>query len=125
MSQSVLVVEEDRVLSGELSRALRREGYDVLVARDGLEALADLRRSRPDAVVTRLMLSGRSGFEVAAAAREAGLPVLGMTASFTGSRNREDALERVVAGGVSRVAFAELLVELDELLLLLRFEEAE
>ena len=95
MSQSILVVEEDRVLSGELARALRREGFDVLVARDGHEALIDLQRAPPDAVVCRLLLAGRSGFEVAAAARDAGLPVLALTASFKGPRNREDAMERL------------------------------
>jgi two-component system phosphate regulon response regulator PhoB len=52
-----LVVETDPQLIGLLEPALRREGYEVLFARDGIEALRIVRVERPDLVILDIMLT--------------------------------------------------------------------
>lgn len=48
---------------------MRREGWRVLVARDGDEALDTLRREHPDLLLMDVVMPGRSGFEVLQALR--------------------------------------------------------
>ncbi|MBK1726349.1 response regulator transcription factor [Halorhodospira neutriphila] len=77
----VLVVEDDTELAARLQQALREAGYAADVTGDGDEA-AYLGREEPfDAAVLDLGLPGRSGLEVLAGWREAGvdLPVLILT----------------------------------------------
>ena len=95
MSRAVLVVEEQRAEIASLTDALQASGYDVVLATDGEEALSVLRSQPLAGAVVRLLLRRRSGFEVAAAAREAGVPVVAVTATFSGPRNRLDAVGRL------------------------------
>ncbi|MGB7191504.1 MAG: response regulator transcription factor, partial [Acidobacteriaceae bacterium] len=95
-AERILVVEDEAHLAQGLQFNLRAEGYDVEVAGDGERALALLERERFDAVLLDVMLPGKSGFEVAAALRQAEnfVPVLMLTA-----RGRpEDVLEGFAAG---------------------------
>jgi DNA-binding response OmpR family regulator len=48
---------------------MKREGYTVLVARDGQEALDTIARERPDLVLLDVMMPKKSGFEVCQAVR--------------------------------------------------------
>ena len=59
-----LVVEDDVDLLDVLTYALRREGYEVTGAGDGLQALDRVREDLPDIVVLDLRLPRLSGFEV-------------------------------------------------------------
>jgi len=52
-----------------LSFMMRREGYEVLVARDGTEALDTIRRERPALVLLDAMMPGLTGFDVCEAVR--------------------------------------------------------
>ncbi|MEZ5978713.1 MAG: response regulator transcription factor [Planctomycetota bacterium] len=78
----ILVVEDEESMATGLDYALRREGYDVEVARDGAEALARLAASAPDLVLLDVMLPKRSGFDVLQSLRRDGraLPVVLLTA---------------------------------------------
>ncbi len=60
----VLVVEDEESLSRLITTYLSRDGYDVEVARDGLEAIALARATPPDVVVLDLGLPGADGIEV-------------------------------------------------------------
>jgi two-component system, OmpR family, response regulator RegX3 len=60
----VLVVEDEESFSEALSFMLRREGYEVVVARDGHEALEQFDRQGVDLVLLDLMLPGVPGTEV-------------------------------------------------------------
>ena len=64
MPPRIVLVEDDDAISGPLSRGLRREGYDVLVARDGLSGLEAA--SDPDVplVILDVGLPSMSGLEV-------------------------------------------------------------
>jgi two-component system, OmpR family, response regulator len=77
----VLVVEDDRNLLDTLEYNLRNEGYDVLVADDGAEALDMARRERPDLIILDIMLPTMSGLEVCRILRmETTAPILMLTA---------------------------------------------
>jgi DNA-binding response OmpR family regulator len=92
----VLVVEDEAHLAEGLLFNLRAEGYDVVLARDGEQALSSLERERFDAVLLDVMLPGKSGFDVAAELRLAQnyVPLLMLTA-----RGRpEDVLQGFASG---------------------------
>ncbi len=61
---SVLVVEDEESLARLIASYLTREGYDVEVVGDGLEAIARARSTPPDVVVLDLGLPGADGIEV-------------------------------------------------------------
>jgi DNA-binding response OmpR family regulator len=80
-SARVLVVEDDSEIAGVLRRSLDREGYDVRLAGDGVQALEESAVFEPDAVVLDLGLPRLDGVEVCRRLRSAGdVPILMLTA---------------------------------------------
>jgi CheY-like chemotaxis protein len=81
-SARVLVVEDEAAVREALVEALTRHGHVALGAADGEEALALLQREPFEAAVVDLALAGRSGLEVAQAAKRLrpGTPVIVVTA---------------------------------------------
>ncbi|MEO8851521.1 MAG: response regulator transcription factor [Allobranchiibius sp.] len=77
----VLLAEDDPTISDPLARALRREGYDVVVRADGVSALAAA-STGPDLVILDLGLPLMDGLEVCRRIRSTGIvvPVLILTA---------------------------------------------
>jgi len=64
MSPQVLVVEDDAALREALSEVLADEGYDLLSARDGLEAVNCLKKgNRPDVILLDLSMPVVNGWE--------------------------------------------------------------
>jgi len=77
----VLVVEDDRDIADVLRRSLGMEGYDVRLAGDGEEALAESAVFEPDAVVLDLGLPKLDGIDVCRRLRgEGDVPILMLTA---------------------------------------------
>jgi len=77
----MLVVDDDRKLIDMLRRTLAYEGYRVVTAVDGHEALDKARRHKPDLVVLDWMLPGMDGIEVVRVLRETdATPILMLTA---------------------------------------------
>lgn len=77
----VLLAEDDTAISEPLTRALRREGYDVTVCGDGLAAMREAQNT-PDLVILDIGLPGMDGLEVCRRLRADGRtgPVLMLTA---------------------------------------------
>ena len=67
---SVLVVDDEPTIAEVVSRYLERAGYASSVASDGISALEQAARRRPDLVVLDLMLPGIDGLEVMRRLRE-------------------------------------------------------
>ena len=79
---TVLLVEDDTGIAVPLSRALQREGHEVLVVGDGYSALSCAGHQRVDLLVLDLGLPGMDGLDVCRRLRKArpDLPVLMLTA---------------------------------------------
>jgi two-component system alkaline phosphatase synthesis response regulator PhoP len=80
----VLVVDDD-VKTVELVKLyLKRDGYRVITAYDGIEALRLARAGHPDLIVLDLMLPGMDGLEICRTVRaESDVPVIMLTAKTT------------------------------------------
>ncbi|HUS15196.1 MAG TPA: response regulator transcription factor [Chloroflexia bacterium] len=87
---TVLVVDDEATLRETLDYNLRREGYRVLTAADGPEAVRLAYAERPDLVILDVMLPGMSGLEVCRALRrELTTPILMLSA-------REEEIDKVL-----------------------------
>jgi two-component system response regulator RegX3 len=81
MARTILVVDDETTLRETLVEALEAEGFRVVSAADGREALAVFRAERPDLVLLDLMLPELSGIEVCRIIRaESGVPIVMLTA---------------------------------------------
>src|SRR3954451_21671098 len=81
MARTILVVEDETTLRETLAEALEAEGYRVVAAADGREALERFRGERPDLVLLDLMLPELSGVEVTRIIRAgSGVPIVMLTA---------------------------------------------
>jgi DNA-binding response OmpR family regulator len=79
--QTVLVVDDEEAIAEAVRARLESEGYRVLVARDGPEAITLHAEHAPDLVVLDLMLPGMDGLEVCTEIQRNGwTPVLMLTA---------------------------------------------
>jgi two-component system response regulator RegX3 len=77
----VLVVDDEESYREALSIGLSQEGFDVIVAGDGAEARAAVRRERPDLILLDVMLPDVSGIELCREIRaERDVPVIMVTA---------------------------------------------
>jgi DNA-binding response OmpR family regulator len=81
MARTILVVDDETNLRETLVDALEAEGFRVVSAADGREALTVFRAERPDLVLLDLMLPELSGIEVCRIIRaESGVPIVMLTA---------------------------------------------
>ena len=84
MSTKILIADDEPNIVISLEFLMKREGYQVLVARDGVAALEAIRRERPALVLLDVMMPGKTGFEVCAEVRAdeslAGVKIVMLTA---------------------------------------------
>ncbi|MBI4432149.1 MAG: response regulator [Candidatus Omnitrophica bacterium] len=64
MSKKILLVEDEQDIAEVLAVRLEINGYDVALAKDGEEALAKVKKDKPDLIILDLMLPKINGFEV-------------------------------------------------------------
>ncbi|MGK7927345.1 MAG: response regulator transcription factor [Spirulina sp.] len=78
----ILVVEDEAKLAQFIELELKYEGYEVMVANDGLSGLSTARESQPDLIILDWMLPGVSGVEICQRLRSTGdkVPVILLTA---------------------------------------------
>lgn len=83
-NKTVLLVDDDVKIVELVALYLKRDGYRVLVAHDGVTALNIARGSRPDLIVLDLMLPGMPGLDVCRELRkESDVPIIMLTARTT------------------------------------------
>src|SRR6476660_2645331 len=81
MARTILVVDDEATLREAVVEALESDGFRVVAAADGREALLRFRAERPDLVLLDLMLPELSGIEVCRIIRaESGVPIVMLTA---------------------------------------------
>jgi DNA-binding response OmpR family regulator len=79
--QTILVIEDEETIASAVAARLENEGFDVLVAGDGIDGIERFRTGDPDLVVLDLMLPGMDGLEVCRRIQaERYVPVLMLTA---------------------------------------------
>ncbi len=115
MKFTVLVADDERNIREGLAEALRLEGYEVVPAADGEEALRTVEEGRIDLIVTDLRMPKVSGNEVLkrVAGSYPGLPVI----VLTGHGTIEDAVDSMRMGAFD---FITKPVNLDHLSMLIR-----
>ncbi|WP_028995402.1 response regulator transcription factor [Azonexus hydrophilus] len=84
MSKRILIVDDEPNIVISLEFLMKKEGFEVAVATDGEEALAQVAGFNPDLVLLDVMMPKKSGFEVCEALRadpsRAGLQIVMLTA---------------------------------------------
>jgi DNA-binding response OmpR family regulator len=70
VSRKILIADDEPSIVTAVEFLMRREGYEVSVARDGSEALACIESSRPDLIVLDVMMPQKSGYEICKSIRE-------------------------------------------------------
>ena len=67
--KKLLVADDEPNIVISLEYLMKREGYDVLVATDGNQALEAIQREQPALVLLDVIMPGKTGFEVCQAVR--------------------------------------------------------
>jgi len=95
---TILVIDDDELVSRTLQRALKMYDYQVMTANSGIEGLQLARRHRPDLFILDIMMPGVDGYQVCRQIRGdpllKDLPVLFLTAKA----KDEDKIEGFRAG---------------------------
>lgn len=103
MTETILIVDDTPANLGVLVETLGAAGYELMVAEDGEEALAQTAQTRPDLILLDVMMPGIDGFETCRQlkAREMtrDVPVLFMTALH----ETADKVKAFGAGGVDYI----------------------
>ncbi len=64
MNKKVLIADDEQNIVISLEFLMKREGFEVVVANDGEEAIRRIRADQPDLVLLDVMMPKKSGFEV-------------------------------------------------------------
>jgi len=82
MRRQIMVVDDDEKITSMLRRSLTFEGYEVISASNGQDALKQLMTKEPDLLILDVMMPYVDGWEVCRRLRQAGssLPILMLTA---------------------------------------------
>jgi DNA-binding response OmpR family regulator len=84
MTKRILIVDDEPNIVMSLEFLMKKAGYEVAVAVDGEEALAQVARVNPDLVLLDVMMPKKSGYEVCEALRadpaRAGMKIVMLTA---------------------------------------------
>lgn len=93
---TVMVVDDSLTMRKVLGRTLEREGYQVVTAKDGMDALQLLQETRPDIILLDIEMPRMDGFEFARNVRgdadTAGIPII-MISSRTAEKHQSHAKE--------------------------------
>ena len=95
-SATAMVVDDSITMRKASGNLLKRLGFEVMTARDGVDALSQLHEQKPDIILLDVEMPRMDGFEFASIVRNDDdfqhLPII-MITSRTGQKHRERALE--------------------------------
>ncbi|MBW8724639.1 MAG: response regulator transcription factor [Inquilinus limosus] len=113
----ILLIEDDRRISGFLQRGLEAEGYRVLLAEDGRDGLDQIRQETIDLVILDRMIPYVDGLEVCRIIRQERRPVLVLMLTAKESiRDRVDGLQSGADDYLTKpFAFDELVARIEAL----------
>jgi len=64
MPKKILIIEDEEIMIDLLQRKLAQEGYEILVAKNGVEGLEKMKEFFPDLVLLDIIMPKMGGFEV-------------------------------------------------------------
>jgi DNA-binding response OmpR family regulator len=80
-AKRILVVDDEPLITESLEYSLKEEGFEVVIAHDGPQALEAVRRENLDLIVLDIMLPGMDGWETCRRLRqESTVPIIMLTA---------------------------------------------
>lgn len=119
----IMIVDDSVTVRKVTSRLLERQGYDVVTAKDGVDAMEQLETVKPDLMLLDIEMPRMDGFEVTNLVRHhelhRDLPII-MITSRTGEKHRERALSLGVSQYMGKPFQEEALLENIESLLVTR-----
>jgi len=62
--KKILVVDDDKAVTTLLENLLKAQGYEVLLAHDGLDGMVQVRRHVPDLIILDIMMPEINGYDV-------------------------------------------------------------
>ena len=84
MGYKILIADDEAEIRDVLHLYLEKDGYDVIEAEDGVEAMEKLRKENPDLVILDIMMPGLDGYRVLRNIREHNnIPVIMLSAKDT------------------------------------------
>ena len=98
MKPKVLIADDEPNIVISLEFMMKREGFEVIVARDGAQALEVIRREHPRLVLLDATMPGMSGFDVCEAVR-ADAEVASTRIVMLTAKGRETDMARGVGAG--------------------------
>lgn len=94
VTDTILVIEDDAMQADVVKLLLSQAGYDVVVARDGVEGLRRMYETQPDLVLLDLVMPNMDGWEVCRRIRDmANVPIIIMTSR----RSDEEKIKGIAA----------------------------
>jgi CheY-like chemotaxis protein len=103
-TRRILVVDDDEFSQKVVGRILEREGYEVVAAGSGTEALNLLRKTRPSLILMDYMLPDQDGVETTRRLKQTGeyaaIPII----MLTGQSSRDTVIRSLAAGAVDFLA---------------------
>ena len=120
MGKKILLADDDPDIIEVVSMLLEDEGYDLVTAKDGAEALEKIKREHPDLVILDLLMPNVDGFAVFSALRDpeyerwSHIPVVVLTSVREEVSNRRYELE--TGRKMEYAAYLEKPADPDELL---------
>lgn len=99
----ILVVDDSRYIVASVGKTLREQGFAVIEANGGVEALEKAHHDKPDCLLLDLLMPDLDGLQVLARLRETGLsiPVIILTADIQ-ETTRKKCIESGAAGFINK-----------------------
>ncbi len=64
MAKKILIIEDEELLCNLLQMKLSEEGYEVSIAKDGVEGMQMIKKMKPDLLLLDIVMPNKNGFEV-------------------------------------------------------------
>ncbi|OAB60020.1 hypothetical protein AY600_15405 [Phormidium willei BDU 130791] len=109
LGKTILVVDDDEHVRELLRQSLEAQGYQVRLAKDGVEAIMEVKRSRPDLIVLDVMMPYIDGFDVAAVLKNEPqtmeIPILVLSIVEDRERGYRSGVDRYLKKPIDRQGF--------------------
>ncbi|HTK84138.1 MAG TPA: response regulator [Patescibacteria group bacterium] len=99
----ILIIDDDAVFRGAMSKALKKEKYETFIALDGMEATGIIKAENPDLIITDLFMPNKEGFELIQEVRETDPSIKIIAISSDGLAGRSSFLKMAKAFGANAV----------------------